>query len=330
MFNPTYKTRSSKNQAPAVSVVIPAYKAAKFVAEALDSVFAQTFRDFEVLVVNDGSPDTSDLEDMLLNYDNRIYYIKQENRGPGGARNTGMRHAQGRYLAFLDSDDVWLPDFLADLFGFLEQNPSVDLVCSDCIFFGNPSLDGKSWHSLYRIDEPVTFEKILGTYGGAFPSFVLMRRDTALKVGFFDETLRLLEDYHYWLRVLYSGGEIVYLRKLLGRRRVHSDSLSHDQNAILPHAVKALTRLAAILHVGTPEAALLQKELAFARSRLALREGRQRLQEGDFCAASDRFMEANIAVPSRKIQVALFGLRWAPRWTRWAISHWDRHTFRLR
>src|ERR1017187_357681 len=99
------------NQTPTVSVVIPAYNTAPFITEALESVFAQTFRSFEVIVINDGSPDVVELEQAITPYREQILYLQQENRGLAGARNTGIHHARGKYVAFLDSDDCWLPDY---------------------------------------------------------------------------------------------------------------------------------------------------------------------------------------------------------------------------
>jgi len=308
-----------------VTVIVPAYNTARYIGETLDSIFAQTFRDYEVIVVNDGSPDTPELERVLLKYQNQIRYIKQENRGPAGARNTGIRNARGDFLAFLDGDDIWLPNFLADQLKCFEENPSLDMACADCVFFGDPALDGKSWQSLDPIEGVVTLEKILPTHGGAFASFVLLRRATALKVGFFDEELRILEDYHYWLRLVYHGGKLAYVPRILGKRRIHPGSLTHN-GEVLPYAVDALQRLSAIIAPGTTEASLVQKELAFTRSRLALREGNRKLAAGDYEGARKYFGEAYTAVPSRKVRFALLGLRWAPQWTRWAVSRWfNRH-----
>ena len=100
---------------PLVSVIIPAYMAAAYIHETLESVFRQTYRNFEVILINDGSPDTEDFERAIAPYRDRIIYIRQENGGPSAARNTGIRRARGEYLAFLDSDDVWYPTCLAAL-----------------------------------------------------------------------------------------------------------------------------------------------------------------------------------------------------------------------
>jgi cellulose synthase/poly-beta-1,6-N-acetylglucosamine synthase-like glycosyltransferase len=314
------------NRPPVVNVIIPAYNTAQYISHALDSVFAQTFRDYEVIVVNDGSPDTPELEAVLAKYRNRISYLKQENLGPGGARNTGMRHARGRYLAFLDSDDVWLPDFLTELVQFLEGRPFVDMVCADCTYFGDPRWEGVSWQSLDPIQEPLTFEKLLPTLGGAFISFALLRRETASKVGYFDEDQRVLEDYIYWLRLLYSGGKLAYIRKILGRRRVHPGSLTYDQDVVPTHAAQALQKLVEHLPPSSTEAALVRRELAVVHSRYALREGRRRLKECDYIGARDWFTKANSAVPSKKVQFTILGLRWFPQWMRWAVTRWDRRS----
>src|SRR5690348_6033557 len=91
---------------PLVSVVIPAYNAAAYLPATLDSVLVQSFSNYEIVVVNDGSPDTPELEKALQPYFRKLRYIKQENRGPSSARNTGIRAARGKYVAFLDSDDI--------------------------------------------------------------------------------------------------------------------------------------------------------------------------------------------------------------------------------
>jgi len=321
----SYGAGSAQNPLPVVSVIVPAYNTAPYIASTLESVLGQTFPDYEVIVVNDGSPDTPELERVIVQFQNQIRYIKQENRGLSGARNTGIRNARGEFLAFLDGDDIWLPDFLAEQLKFFAENPSLDMVCADCVYFGDTELEGRSWQSLDPIENPVTFEKILPTYGGAFASFVLLRRETARKVGFFDEGLRLLEDYHYWLMLLYRGGRIAYLRKVLGKRRVHSRSLTYDPGVVVPHAINALRKLQGILDPADREAALVRKEIAVAESRLVVKEGRRRLKLGDHKGARESFAMAHAAAPSTRLALALLGLRCFPCCTRWAISRWDQY-----
>src|SRR5450755_2773522 len=128
---------------PRVSIIIPAYNTAHLIAACLDSVFAQTFQDFEALVVNDGSPDTPELEKALQPYldrkPDRTVYIKQVNKRAAGARNTAIARARGEFLAFLDSDDNWLPNHLESQMKQFEADPALCLVYSNALFTGNPA-----------------------------------------------------------------------------------------------------------------------------------------------------------------------------------------------
>src|ERR1700737_3017188 len=107
---------------PKVSVIMPSYNTPTLIAECPGSVFAQDYKDLEVIVINDGSPDTAELERVLEPYRDRIVYLKQENRRACGARNNGINHARGEYVAFLDSDDSWMPTYLRTQMGHLEKN----------------------------------------------------------------------------------------------------------------------------------------------------------------------------------------------------------------
>src|SRR5256714_7350260 len=106
---------------PKVSVVIAAYNVAEYIGETLESVFNQTFTDYEVIVINDGSEDESELSKVLAPYLERIVYLRQENRGLAAARNAGIRAARGRYIAFLHADDLWESEFLRRQIKSVEQ-----------------------------------------------------------------------------------------------------------------------------------------------------------------------------------------------------------------
>src|SRR6516164_8360493 len=104
------KAAGRGGEEPLVSVVIPAYNSSHFIAATVESVLSQTLSSFEIIIVNDGSPDTRELETALRPYSSQVRYFSQENRGPSAARNFAIGKAIGRYVAFLDSDDVWLPN----------------------------------------------------------------------------------------------------------------------------------------------------------------------------------------------------------------------------
>src|SRR5690349_21377287 len=124
---------NERSHGPLVSVIIPAYNAAGFIGETLISVFAQTYSNYEVIVVNDGSPDTEELKKVLAPFRDRLTYLEQENKGPSAARNNAIGKARGEFVAFLDSDDNWLPDYLTEQIRFLSDEPGFDMVYSDAL-----------------------------------------------------------------------------------------------------------------------------------------------------------------------------------------------------
>lgn len=98
--------------APLVSIIMPCYRVSQYIRDALDSVLSQTFSNYEIIIVNDGSPDTKEFEKALQPYMEKVIYIRQDNRGYAGARNTGIRVARGKYLALLDPDDIWENNYI--------------------------------------------------------------------------------------------------------------------------------------------------------------------------------------------------------------------------
>ncbi|MFN0123216.1 MAG: glycosyltransferase family 2 protein, partial [Blastocatellia bacterium] len=208
---------------PTVSIVICAYNAAPFLSETLESVLAQTYQDYEIIVVNDGSTDHTD--QVMTPYLDRLTYLKQPNSGPGAARNTAFRHARGRYIALLDSDDQWLPQYLETMLARLQAEPEVDLLYPNAILFGTAQWEGKLFQDVCPSSMPVTLEKFLTRECNVFISAVF-KREILEKVGWFDETLRGSEDFDLWLRMLQHGYRFAFLREPLARYRKRADSLS--------------------------------------------------------------------------------------------------------
>ena len=122
-------TQPIANQAPIVSVIIPAYNAERFIPQAIQSVLEQTYQSYEIIVVDDGSTDKT--KDILKEFEDKVCCIYQENQGPSAARNAGIKISQGRYICFLDADDIWTPDKLEVQVEFLECHPDISLVFSD-------------------------------------------------------------------------------------------------------------------------------------------------------------------------------------------------------
>lgn len=183
---------------PLLSVIIPTFNSAKYLSEALQSVFSQTFEDFEVIVVDDGSTDNT--ADIVKEYGNSLRYIRQKNQGPSAARNLGIRRAEGKYIAFLDADDWWNQNHLTELLECCELTPDAGLV-----YGGRKWVDEKG--ELMR-DTPIPticpegwiFGDLFRRNYIATPS-VLVRRSVLTNVGGFNECLSNFEDYDLWLRI---------------------------------------------------------------------------------------------------------------------------------
>ncbi|HEY2990149.1 MAG TPA: glycosyltransferase family A protein [Candidatus Binatia bacterium] len=298
-------------RSPTVSVIIPAYNTAAYIRETLDSVFRQPCPDYEAIVINDGSPDTEELERALEPYRDRIVYINQENRGPGGARNTGIRAARGRYVAFLDSDDFWEPDYLAAQLAVLEADVTVDVVYPDAIYFGDTTDNGRRFMELTPSEGEVTFESLVTQTCNVMVS-VLARRDTVVRAGMFDESFKASEDFDLWLRIVKQGGRIAYNRRVLVHYRRRQGCLASDPVRMCAAIVSVLDKIEKVLPLTPREREILSRERTRFRAGLRLSRGKRAFLRGDRTTAIEELTAANAFFRSRKITLVLWLLRLAP------------------
>lgn len=313
-----------ETQKPTVSVVIPAFNAAPYIAEALDSVFAQTFQDFEIIVINDGSPDTEQLEKAIEPFLERIVYLKQENRGPSGARNAGIVRARGKYIAFLDSDDLWMPQYLSEQIKCLESSGALNMIYSDALLCGESPLSGKSYFEAFPPGNPPIFQNLL-TRGSILTHCVLVRKRVLLEVGLFDEEFRLLEDIDLWLRIANHDGMIARNRQVLAWRRYRPLSLSHVPiREMAETKLRVMKKLEASLQLSNEVRSALEKEIHETERSLELERGKQLLFVGDFHRAGKSLLKANDYRPSIRLRLVLLGLNVAPRMTRFMVKRWYR------
>lgn len=214
----------------AVSVVIPTFNRGHLVREAVDSALAQTYRDAEVLVVDDGSTDNT--PEVLEPYRGRIHYIRQENKGVSAARNTGIRQARGSYIAILDSDDQWVPEKLEAQMALFAADPSLGLVSCGSSFvdvYGKEIETPKSATETHDTDSRLVLRRLLlGNFvsGG---SNAVIRKDCFDAVGVFDESLSGVEDWDMWLRIA-KRYPIGFVNRPLTITRVSPTSLSAPTN----------------------------------------------------------------------------------------------------
>ncbi|MDL1963371.1 MAG: glycosyltransferase [Deltaproteobacteria bacterium] len=210
-----------KRENPLVSVIIPTYNRGWILKETIDSVLTQDFTNFELIVVNDGSTDNT--QDILNSYKEDIIVLQQNNKGVSAARNMGIASASGRLIAFLDSDDLWLPKKLSIQVDFFNANLDALICQTEEIWVRNGIRvnPGKRHKKLSgSIFEPSLYLCLVS------PSAVMIKRSLFENAGMFDETLPACEDYDLWLRV--SCRYPVYLIDipLIIKRGGHSDQLS--------------------------------------------------------------------------------------------------------
>lgn len=206
---------------PLVSIIIPTYNRGWILKEAINSVLAQDFTDFELIVVDDGSTDKT--QDILNTYNEDIIALRQNNQGVSAARNAGIASALGRFIAFLDSDDLWLPKKLSTQIDFFKSNRDALICQTDEIWIRNGvRVNPKKRHKKFSGD---LFKRSLSLCLIS-PSAVMIKRSLFEEVGVFDETLPACEDYDLWLRI--SCRYPVHLIKtpLIIKRGGHDDQLS--------------------------------------------------------------------------------------------------------
>jgi glycosyltransferase involved in cell wall biosynthesis len=212
-------------QIPTVTVVVPLYQARDYVAAALDSILAQTFGDLEVVVVDDGSTDGGgEIVHEYAARDARVRYLRRENAGPAAARNTGIAAARAAVIAFLDSDDLWLPEKLARQLPLLRENT---LVHSEALVLRDGGAVGEGRLGA-RFDPEHAFDYLLRHTPTAPLLTTVVRRDLLLAHGCFDESLIGPEDYDLWLRLAAAGVRFEHLPEPLAAYRVRGDGLSSD------------------------------------------------------------------------------------------------------
>jgi glycosyltransferase involved in cell wall biosynthesis len=207
------------SDSPSISVVIPAYNAARFLGEALASALTQDLPPTQVIVVDDGSTDGTG--DIAKSFGDAIQFVRRENGGIGAARNTGLQRCTGEMLAFLDADDVWPVDRLARLAERLVANPEADAAFGQVVEFGED------------IEDSLPQE-------GALASSMLIRRSSFERVGPFREDIRVGEYIDWYARAKDAGLKFVQISEVVLRRRLHETNTGRLQRDARPDYVRVL------------------------------------------------------------------------------------------
>ena len=228
-----------------ISIIIPTYNAGQYIKEALDSVFAQSFQDFEVIIVDDGSTDDTTQKVKTLS-DPRILYVYKENQGPAAARNYGLNLARGEYIAFLDVDDLWQPHKLEMHVDLMRSSPLMGMSFSWFqILFDQPVQRFESpWFSPPQ-KQILGFVDFLERNWTGHSSSVVLRTQCMKDCQGFDESFYTGEDYYLWLQIAQRGWGIGFLPEALSVYRRRSGSLTVDHLQIALDNLKLMECLAA-------------------------------------------------------------------------------------
>jgi GT2 family glycosyltransferase len=276
--------RQAPSTPPVVSVVMPAFNAARYVDHAIDSVRGQTVGSLELLVVDDGSTDdTTGVVERHAAVDRRIRVFRQTNSGPGPARNVAFRAARGRFLAFLDSDDAWAPTFLEKQLSLLERRRDVDVVFGNAWNRGGP-LDGRPARPTAPDERRLHLADILADDTLHFIMSVC-RREVVETVGGFDPAFLTNEEYEMWLRAGLAGFAFARNPEPLGWYTCRPDSLSSSDTRMLEGALRVLDHTRPLLPDGSRERAILDRSRGRYDTDLATARVRDSLARRDASAA---------------------------------------------
>jgi glycosyltransferase involved in cell wall biosynthesis len=193
-----------------VSVIVPVYNGEQYLKEALDSVLGQSAKPFEVLVIDDGSTDTT--AELVRQYGDRVRYIRRDNGGAAAARNDGVKNVCGEYIAFLDADDYWSKQKLALQLREIKKPGAANMIFGMVSQFYSPETSEDFRQKYQCHSQPTT---------GAHPGTLLMKREDFLKVGFFSTEYKTGEFIDWYQRAQEAGLTSAFLPEVLMSRRIH-------------------------------------------------------------------------------------------------------------
>lgn len=259
-----------------VTVVVPAYQAGRFLAEAIDSVLADAAWPAEVLVIDDGSTDGSAAR--ARSYGGIVRVVSKPNGGEASARNAGLRAARTEWVAFLDADDRFLPGRLARLAEARRADPTVDALTTDGFVELAGEITGRCYGPAWPFPAADHRTEILRrnfVFG-----HVLARRERLLELGGFDESVSHCTDWGVWARLILGGGRVALVDEPLSIYRVHTGSLSADRVAMAQGSVDVLVGLRSTPGLSAAEREVLEKSIAAYRATVAREALTQALADG--------------------------------------------------
>lgn len=299
---------SDLDKVPAVSVVIATYNRARFLPETIDSVRQQRFRDFELIVVDDGS--TDETRQVLQSYGDQIRFFYQENRGPSAARNLGIRYARGTWIAIQDSDDLCTQDHLEILFDFVKKNPHHGMVFANGAYLGGRQHNRETiipraksrrlaHDGLTLVD---LFDKSIVRLQGA-----LILKECFQAIGGLDENLRICHDLDFFFRLLMRY-PVAYLDHVVFLYRKHEGNITRDEELRLSENIRVIEKL--LREYPQAEEVLGRKRIARRTAYRYYRLAKGRWKAGDSRGAREALQQALSLCPF-SLKYRFYQLRWA-------------------
>ena len=311
---------------PAVSVIMPAFNVEAYIAAAIESVLGQTFRDLELIVVDDGATDaTHKVALRAADGDPRFVVVRRQNGGLSAARNSGLRRASAPVIALLDSDDLWAPMFLEKQMAILAADPSIDILTGNAWNLGGPK-DGEPARPYpdHRPNPDLT--TILADEESIFV-MSLFRRRVYDVIGEFDESFRTNEDYDFWLRAAIAGFRFARNDEPLGYYRRRDDSLSASDVRMLRGILRVYAKQRPAVMFSHPEVDILDLQIKRFEAELLAAEAKLAMANRDYTSARERIDELRERRGGPMLGLARVMARWTPRllWKAYQIRR-GRHT----
>ncbi len=268
--------------APRVAVIVPAYGVAHLLGEALDSLLAQSFTDWECLVIDDGAPD--DVANAVGPYlaDPRFRFLATSNQGVSGARNTAIAASTAPLVALLDGDDRFRPDYLSKTVAALEGNPAIRLVTVNAKIFGAVPQERYCFEGQQGSGDGLsgTLADVLDRSFGVYIGTTFRRADFD-QIGGFDTAMAQSEDFDLWVRLMELGGKAGFVDEVLGEYRVRPNSASAHAARMLLGNIRVYEKAQVALLADAPEQALLTRLLRQSQQALDFEYAVDRVVEGD-------------------------------------------------
>lgn len=253
-------------QSPLISVIVPTYNRDQLIEETITSIIRQTYNNWECIIIDDGSTDnTKTIVEKIIKNDNRIYYVLKENGGSASARNEGLKHAKGRYIVFLDSDDLLHPDMLIDHLNIFKEKPQTKITISGyaCFYIEKNTIKiikDLDWSN--KISENFVHD-ILFRWDKKFSIHLfcaMIDRNSIGKI-IFNESLRAKEDWLFWTELAYAvENKVEYINKVLAYYRLHNENKAQKNPMLFSDYYKALFLLYEFVK-GKPDEILFYERL---------------------------------------------------------------------